>query len=458
MSSVPGGDGDQSGRPALRTAADFRRLWAAQAISQLGSQITLFVLPLVAVRTLGASTTQVGILAAAETLPFLLIGLPAGAWVDRRKRRPLLIGADLVRAAALATIPVATLLDRLTFAHLCAAALVAGFGTVVFDVAYQSFVPSLLPTPHLLAGNARLELSSSAAQVAGPGLAGAVVAVVRAPFALGLDAISFLVSALFLSRIQSPEPPVMVSDGTTEPPSFRSAIVEGLRLLLSHPVLRRIALRHAVFNLSSGMAMAAFYVFALRTVGVSAMALGIVFSLGSVGFVLGAAVSTRVIRRLGVGRAILFSGVVQGAAFLLVPLAQRDTAEPLFVSALLLESLANPILSVAQLSLRQSVTPNHLRGRMTATMRVLVWGVLPIGSLAGGVLGGVIGVRATLWIAATIGLASSVALASHSIVSVRDLGEDPSSESRGDGLEASVTPGRSDERTGLRNQGTTTPD
>lgn len=402
---------------------DFRRLWAGQTVSQLGSQVTLLALPLVAIRTLHAGAFEVGVLAAAETAPFLLIGLPAGVWVDRWRRRPVLVVSDIGRAALLATVPLAFALDMLTMAQLYVVALLTGALTVFFDVAYQSFLPALVSRAQLVDGNSRLELSRSAAQVAGPGLAGLLVQLVRAPMALAVDSVSFLLSAVFIRRIRTPEAAPAETDDAVSPTMTRS-IGEGVRYVMRHPLLKRVAVCTGVFNLFSAMGMAVFLLYAVRELEIDPAVIGLVFSLGSVGFVVGATLTRRITRRLGVGRSIVVAAFVQGAAFALVPLAPQAAPLPFFVAAFALETCAAPVYNITQISLRQSITPAHLQGRMHATMRFVVWGTLPLGSLLGGWLGHTVGLRATLWVSAVGGTLGALSLVGRTFSRLREIPED----------------------------------
>lgn len=406
----------------LRGNQDFRRLWAGQTVSQLGSQVTLLALPLVAIRTLHAGAFEVGVLAAAETAPFLLIGLPAGVWVDRWRRRPVLVVADIGRAALLATVPLAFALDMLTMAHLYVVALLTGALTVFFDVAYQSFLPTLVTRSQLVDGNSRLELSHSAAQVAGPGLAGVLVQLARAPMAVAVDSVSFVVSALFIRRIRTPEA-APATTGDTAATMGRS-IGEGVRYVMGHPLLKRVAVCTGVFNLFSAMGMAVFLLYAVRELGIDPAVIGLVFSLGSVGFVVGATLTRRITRRLGVGRSLVVAAFVQGAAFALVPLAPQAAPLPFFVAAFALETCAAPVYNITQISLRQSITPAHLQGRMHATMRFVVWGTLPLGSLLGGWLGHTLGLRPTLWVSAVGGTLGALSLMGRTFGRLREIPED----------------------------------
>ncbi|MDQ3757824.1 MAG: MFS transporter [Actinomycetota bacterium] len=402
----------------LRGNRDFLRLWAGQSISQLGSQVTLLALPLVAIRILHAGPLELGVLAACETLPFLLVGLPAGVWVDRWRRRPILVVSDLGRAVVLAAVPVAYAVDALAMWQLYVVALATGMLTVFFDVAYQSFLPALVPRSRLVEGNARLELSRSMSQVAGPGVGGLLVELLRSPYAIAADSVSFVVSALFVRRIRSTEAAVPVSEPRER---MHRDIAAGIRYVAGHPLLRRIAACTALFNLFSATGMAVFLLYAVRQLDIGPGVVGVVFSVGSLGFVAGAALTQRVSLRLGLGPALVLAAAVSGAGFLLVPLAPPDAAVPFFVAAMSLESAGASVYNVIQVSLRQTITPQRLQGRMNATMRFVVWGVMPLGSLLGGVLGRTVGVHTALWVSAVGGTLSVGPLLARNVLGLRTM-------------------------------------
>ncbi|MDP9295672.1 MAG: MFS transporter, partial [Actinomycetota bacterium] len=386
-------------KPSLWRHRDFMKLWTAETISQLGSQVTLLGLPLIAVLVLHASPFQVGLLGTAEFLPFLVVGLPAGVWVDRMRRRPILIAADLGRALALATIPVAYELDALTIVHLYAVAFATGVLTVFFDVSYQSYLPSLVDRDQIVEGNSKLEISRSGAQLAGPGLAGVLIDLVKAPVAIIADAISFLGSAACIFAIRKQEPaPVIHAEG--ERPGMRREIAEGLRYVLRHPLLRPIAATTGSSNLFSSILLAIYVVYAVRILYLRPAVIGLIFALGNTGFLLGASLASRIAERIGVGRAIVLGITLGIPGFVLIPLAPRSLAFPFLVTALVFTGFGSSVYNINQVSLRQVITPERMLGRMNATMRFLVWGTLPIGSLIGGALGSAIGLRPTLWIAA----------------------------------------------------------
>jgi MFS family permease len=395
------------------------KLWTGQTISQLGTQVSLLAIPLTAVVTLHASAFQMGALTAVEYAPFLLVGLPAGVWVDRLRRRPILVAADVGRAAALGSIPVAYAVGTLSIWHLYAVSLVAGCLTVFFDVSYQSYLPSLVDRARLVEGNAKLEISRSGAQLAGPGLAGLLIGLMRPPPAISVDAASYVASVLFLAAIGQREPaPRRDGRGT----GLRSEIRAGLGHVVHHQYLRPIAMCTGSGNLFTSMGVAVLVLFEVRSLGLSPAAIGGIAAAGNVGFLAGAALARRIGGRFGVGPTIAVSAVVFSAAGVLLPLTPKSSPAPLLIASLAMMSGGSAVYNITQVSLRQTITPDELLGRMNATMRFLVWGTMPIGSLIGGALGGAIGLRPTLWVAAAGGVLAAVPVL---VSPVRAIGEMP---------------------------------
>jgi len=387
-------------RPAPRSLwrhRDFLKLWTAETISQLGTQVTLLGLPLIAILLLKANAFEVGLLGTVEFLPFILFGLPAGAWVDRLRRRPILIIGDLGRALSLGSIPLVYELGHLTLLHLYVVAFVTGVLTVFFDVSYQSYLPSLVDRDQLVEGNAKLEGSRATAQLAGPGLAGVLIQWIGAPFAIIADAVSYLGSACFIFLIRMPEPPVELHPEGKQ--KIRSEIAQGLRYVLHNPLLRAIAACTGSSNLFSNMAFAVLILYSVRRLGLNPGQIGLIFALGNVGSLLGAFSGSGLARRLGIGRTIVLSTLVFGPSALLIPLAPRSFPYPFLISAVFLSGFGGVIYNMNQVGLRQAITPLRMQGRMNATMRFMVWGTIPIGFFLGGVLGNSIGLRWTLWVA-----------------------------------------------------------
>jgi len=382
------------------------RLWTGETISQLGTQVTLLALPLTAIVILRANAFQVGLLSTLEFLPFILVGLPAGVWVDRLRRRPILIAGDVLRFLTLGSIPLAYKLGALHMVQLYVVAFLTGIGTVFFDVAYQSYLPSLVDRDQIVDGNSKLEISRSGAQLAGPGLAGILIQAIRAPMAILVDSVSYLWSAIFVGLIRRPEPPVeapTAADGGK--PKMRSQIREGLRYVWRHELLRPIAFCTATANLFGSIVFARINLFAVRRLHHSPGKLGLILALGNVGFLLGAFAAQRMAKRFGIGPAIVWSIGLTAPAAILVPLATPGTAFPFLVTSQFLMGFGGiAVYNINQVSLRQAITPHGMQGKMNATMRFTVWGTIPIGSFVGGILGKSIGLRPTLWIGAVGGM------------------------------------------------------
>ena len=384
---------------------DFVKLWSAETISQFGTQVTLLALPIIAATTLNVTPFEFGLLGTIEFLPFILLSLPAGVWVDRLRRRPILIAGDLIRAAALSSIPVAFALNSLTIWQLYVVGFINGCATVFFDVAYQSYLPSLVERDQIVDGNSKLETSRSAAQITGPGVAGVLIGAFSAPFAIVLDALSFVASALFMFAIRrhetAPEPRL---NEQGERPSMRSEITEGLRYVGRHPLLRNIAATTGLSNFFSNVVFSILILYLVRELSFTPELLGLAFSLGSVGFLVGALTANRVARRFGVGPTIVGSALTFGPGALLIAIAPPNLAVPLVAASVFIAGLGGAIYNINQVSLRQAITPERMQGRMNATMRFIVWGTIPIGSTIGGFLGGVIGLHETIWIGAIGGI------------------------------------------------------
>jgi len=394
--------GASSRSPSLWRQRDFLKLWSAETVSQFGSQVSMLVIPLVAILVLDAGAFQVGLLATIEFLPFILFTLPAGVWVDRLRRRPILIAGDLGRAVVLATIPLAYAFDVLTIPQLYVVGFTAGTFTVFFDVAYQSYLPSLVERDQIVEGNSKLQVSVSAATIAGPGIAGVIVSLVSAPFAILVDALSFVGSALFIFAIRRHEQEPNHAAAATGAPreGMRREIAVGLRFVVGHPYLRSIAACTGLANLFMNIAFAIYLLYAIRVLGLSAGVIGIVFGIGNVGALLGALGASWAAIRFGVGRAIVWSAFLGGPALLLLAIAPTDAPVPFLVASGILVGISAMVYNINQVSLRQAITPEAMQGRMNATMRFIVWGTIPIGNLAGGTLGATIGLRETIWVGA----------------------------------------------------------
>ena len=381
---------------------DFLRLWAAESISKAGDAVSMVAIPLTAILALDASPVEVGLLGAAQLLPIVVLGLPAGAWVDRiRSRRRVMVAADLGRAVVLATVPIAWVAGTLTFVQLLVVVAVnAALGTF-FDVAIASYLPILVGRDRLVLANSRLELSRSAAAVLGPGAAGFVLRFAAAPIVLALDAISFVASALLVATSPGTErTPTAAPAALDTPGAVRREMLAGVRLALHEPHLRAITATAMTNNLSRAIGMVVAVLFLVREAGVPADGVGLGFALGNSGFVVGALVATRVSRALGIGRAMRLSVRLFWPGMLFLGLAPAAIALPAFTVMLFMNGLGIAIHNVNQVSVRQAVTPDHMLARVAAASRLLVLGALPAGTLIGGVLGSTIGFQNTLLVSA----------------------------------------------------------
>ena len=376
---------------------DFLKLWSAETISQFGTQVSQLALPLVAILILDASTFEIAALTTVEFLPFILFTLPAGVWVDRLPRRPILIAADFGRAALLVSIPIAYVADVLTLGQLFVVGFLVGICTVFFDIAYQSYLPSLVSRDLIIEGNSKLEISRSTAQVAGPGVGGALVEIFTAPYAVFVDAVSFISSGLFVLRIRKEESSPIVERADGKKASLWVELKEGLRFVLGNPNLRAQAGCTATSNLFFSLGFAIFLVFAVRELQLSAAVIGIVFSIGSVGSLIAAFTAMRISNRFGIGPTTIGVGMLWGPAMVLIAFAPTgNAAVPFLVASQLAAGFGGVVYNIVQVSYRQAICPPRLQGRMNSVMRFIVWGTIPIGTLAGGILGSLVGLRETI--------------------------------------------------------------
>jgi MFS family permease len=377
---------------------DFMRLWAGQTVSRLGSVVTRTAVPIVAVLVLGAGPAEMAGLVIAASLAVLLVGFVAGAWVDRVRRRPLLIGSDIIRAGVLFSIPVAHALDALSMNQLYVVMFVDSCLAVVFNAAYPAYVPSLIGTDRLVEGNSKLATSSSIAEIGGPSIAGALVSAFSAPFAVLIDAFSFLASAVSLLLIRTPEPARPVR-GLDIP--LRHEILEGLQLIRRHRILYPLAIRSIIGHTAGSFYGVLYTLFLVEELDLEPFVLGVVISAGGIGSLVGSFAAARVIRRLGLGRAFIWSAVGASAIGILTPLAQG----PLFLVVLmvllpqLLGDGLQTIEEVAEISLVQGQTPDRILGRVNATMEVLTHGIaFPIGALLAATAAEWVGIRGGIFI------------------------------------------------------------
>ena len=376
--------------------------------------------------TLEVSPFEFGLLAVLQFLPFILLTIPAGVWVDRMRRRPILIGANVGRALLLASIPVAFLAGWLTLWQLYVVAFAVGCLEVLFDVAYQSYLPSVVERDRLVEGNAKLEMSVSATSFIGPSVAGFLAELVRPAIAIVFDASSYIGSVLLLLLIRTPEAPPEAHDPATGPrPSMRQEAAEGLRYVLGHRYLRYIAACTGTLNLFGNLGGAILILYVVQELGLTPGTIGIVVSIGNLGVLAGALLSERVGKWIGLGPTIVWSALLSSLPLVAVALAPRDDPLPFLIVGGFIGTITAVIYNVNQVSLRQAITPDRMLGRMNATMRFIVWGTIPIGALVGGVLGGAIGLQATIWVG---GIGSFLGFLPVLLSPVRSLQEIPPSE------------------------------
>jgi predicted MFS family arabinose efflux permease len=361
--------------------------WSGQFVSDLGGQLTLVALPCAVVLYLHASALQVGMLQAVEWGVIPLLAMIAGVFVDRRRRKPLMIGANVLRLCALATLPIAAALHVLTLAHVFVVAAITGMAAVLFDTAYQAFLPVLVGPAHVVEGNEKMAMGASTAEIAGSSLAGAMVQLAGAPLAFALNAAGYVFATLQLLRIRCAEQAPLRDAGA---PGFRSELRDGLRVVLRSPVLRTIALANGTNHLGYAMVQAVFYVYLFRELHLAPVAIGLVLGFANAG-VVAAGFAGRIARTLGVRVTLTGALVTSGAGMLALPLfGHLAPLVTLLVSRALLTA-GGPVFDINQQTLRVQLVPSHLQGRMNATMRTLIWGALPAGSLLGGALGSSLG-------------------------------------------------------------------
>jgi MFS family permease len=394
-------------RTGLWSHNDFLKLWAGQTVSDLGSHLGHAALMFTAVIAVDASALEVGLLAAAGIAPQVLFGLFAGVWVDRLRKRPLMIVADLARFSLLVTIPIAYAFDALTIWQLFAVAFGTGTFSILFHVANLTYLPVLIEKDAILEGNSKLAASHSVAEVAGFGLSGWLVQAASGPVAVAIDAVSFLASAAALLGIRKPEP---TPQSTEEQGSVREEIIEGARAIVHHPVLRVTALANSISEFSFRVFGAVFLLYAIDDLGFKPGVLGAVWAVGGVASLVGAMYAGRAAARLGIGPAMTLGLAGMGVAMLLFPAAQDASlfALLLMVGQQLGDGLY-VIWDVNEISLRQSLAPSHALGRVNAGFRVAGQSAMLAGALAGGLLGEFVGLRPTLVIA-SCGLFAAAAL------------------------------------------------
>ncbi len=381
---------------------DFLKLWTGQSISELGSQVSQLAIPWLAAVELHASPLAFSLLGVLGFLPFILFALPAGVWVDRLRRRQILIVGDSARAALLALIPILWAAGVLQIWHLLVLEFVIGIFTVFFDVAYQSYLPALIEREHLIDGNSKLQLTVSIAQVGGPTVSGTLIAAITAPYAIVVDAVSFAISSVFMIGMKHREN-LPRQDAAEPRPHMWPLVKEGLGWVVGNRNLRAIAGCTGTSNFCSGLMFSIVILYMVRVLHLSSIQAGAVFAVGSAGSIAGALLANRLGKKFGVGSAIVFMAVIFSFGGLAYPLAPKSFPLPLLMAGQLLFGFSAVAYNILQVSYRQAITPERLQGRMNAAMRWIVWGTIPLGTLAGGAIAQATSLHIAIWVGAVLG-------------------------------------------------------
>lgn len=396
---------------------DFRQLWLGDTVSVFGMQLVGLALPLMAVQLLGAGALQMGVLSAVQMLAFLLIGLPAGAWVDRWRKKRVLVLGDLTRAGLLLTLPLAWLGGVLSMWQLYVVAFATGCVTVFFDVANQSYLPELVEPEQIADGNGRLQASQQTALIAGPAAAAALVRWVGSPLTIAVTSVCMAASSLFVSRIRHVE---QRPDPAQRRPLARE-VAEGLRFVRGQPLLVRITACTGLSNFANAWVDALVILYALRVLGLRETDIGLVFSAAAVGGLLAAVTAARAARVVGEGRIIPVAAVLMAVTGLSTPLAAVWPPVPTLVVGGFLGSWAVIVYNITQVSFRQRLCPRRLLGRMNASVRFLVWGPIPLGALLGGVAGHRLGLLPAVWVGVSLFAVSALPVLFSPLLRMREL-------------------------------------
>ena len=411
---------------------DFLRLWAGETVSLIGTQVTQFTMPLVALLTLNATVLEVGVLNALRFVPVLIVSLFAGVWLDRRRRRPVLIACALGNAVLIGLVPITSELGGLSIGLLYVVVTLAGTLSVIFDVGALAYVPFLVERRHLAESNSKLQASFAVAGIAGPGLAGLLIGLITAPITLSVDAVSYLFSAAGLITIRRPEP--AAEPGATRP-SIRRQIAEGFAAVYGTRLLRTLLSQSAVLNVGFGAVSTVFTVYAVRHLGLSPFELGLTVAGLAVGALFGALLATRIRNRLGLGRTLAMSvtAVSVSPLLLLVPRGAGALAVLILFAGWLGHGWGISIWNVNTITLRQALTPMNVLARMNATYRMLLFGALPVGALAGGALGRAVGLPTAMTIAVLVLLTPVIWIAFSPVFRLSEMPAGPLSENKSDG-------------------------
>jgi predicted MFS family arabinose efflux permease len=395
---------------------DFRLYWTSDFVTQLGSELTLFALPLVMVGVLHASGSQVGLLVALYTLPFLLLPLFVGVWQERRDRRPTMIATDLIRGVLVLSIPVAAVLDRLTLTHIYVVAFVVGSLSVIYDIAARSYLPRLVTAAQLGSANSKLTADQAIGATAAPGLGGWIAGAFGAVTAVFLDAISYFVSAALMMRVRHREEPAE----PTPRRDLRREMIDGIKAVFANPPVRSIAIHAAIYNAGGELVSVAFLIYFIRDLEISTFLFGMASLIGGLGAITGALSVPLLFKRIGYGPSMLVALCFSTVPYFLLPLVDAPPTAVFWLAALgmFLGFGGSGAGSVVAVTVRQQVTPPELLARSNATYRLMNFGTIPIGALVAGVLVDTVGARTTLWIAPIVLIASVIPVANRSIWSL----------------------------------------
>ncbi len=406
---------------------DFLKLWAGETVSLIGTQVTQFTMPLVALLTLNATVLQVGVLNALRFVPVLAVSLFAGVWLDRRKRRPILIACALGNALLIGLVPISAELGVLSIGLLYVVITLAGTLSVIFDVGALAYVPFLVERRHLAESNSKLQASFAVAGIAGPGVAGLLIGLITAPITLSVDAVSYLFSAGGLVTIRKPEPE---PEPAATRPSVRRQIAEGFAAVYGTRLLRTLLTQSAVLNVGFGSVSTVFTVYAVRRLGLSPFELGLTVAGLAAGALFGALLASRIRKRLGLGRTLAMSITAVSASplLLLVPRGASALAVLILFAGWLGHGWGISIWNVNTITLRQALTPMHVLARMNATYRMLLFGALPAGALAGGALGRALGLRTAMTISVLVLLSPVIWMAFSPVFRLTEMPVGPLSE------------------------------
>lgn len=407
-------------RGRLWAHRDFKRLWLSDTVSQFGNQFTALALPILAVLSLNANAFQLGLLIALQTISFPILGLFVGVIADRSRKRPIMITCNFGRMITLASIPVAFFLSALTIYQLYAVAVINGIFTVFFDISYQSYLPVLVDRADLVEGNAKLQTSWSGAQVVGPTIAGFIYEIIGGALTIAVDATGYLASALALISIRKPEPSTSSVHPVSGKRNFFAEMKEGIHIVFGSDVIKKMMFSTATANLGGSIFQAVLVIFLLKMLNFTPATIGVLGTIGAVGFFVGAIVAPSFTKKVGLGPSIAISIFVPIVA-MAQPLALYGFAYPIMGAVGLITGLTLPIYNINTVSLRQSLVSDRLQGRMNATVRTINWGTIPAGSLIGGILGLYIGIVPTILVGGALSGAAVIWILFSEVIHLKEM-------------------------------------